>query len=161
MWSAKAGALLSAALLAAAGSLARAADLSSIVAVPQRGQSADRARRDRYECHNWAIEQTGVVPAPTPDQDSLTAERRAERVARVLAGAGIGATVGSIVAGAHHPHDAAEGALAGGVLGAIVGAATGHSNESPPEDEAFDAYYRALSACLGGRGYDVLIAESP
>lgn len=155
---AKTSALLAAAWLAGAAGMAWAADLSAIVAMPQQGQTGERARRDRYECHNWAVEQTGVVPL-APPKDVVTAEQRAERVGRVLAGASIGAAAGSIIGGTRGHRHAADGALAGGVLGAIVGAVTGRA-KAVPDDEAFDAYYRALSACLGGRGYDVFIAQN-
>ena len=150
--------LLAVFVLAASAADSLARDLSSIVAVPAQGQSADRARRDRYECHNWAIGQTGTVPLPAPRRDAVKAERRAERIGRVIAGASIGAAAGSIIRGARDRREAADGALAGGILGAIVGASTGRRDEAAAEDAAFDAYYRALSACLTGRGYEVFIA---
>jgi type 1 glutamine amidotransferase len=56
-----------------------AVDLAAVAAVPQRGQSADQTRRDRYECHNWAVEETGTAPRRfEPDEDSD--HDRAERV---------------------------------------------------------------------------------
>src|SRR6201996_5798888 len=30
---------------------------------PEHGQSPDQTERDRYECHNWAVQQTGVDPS--------------------------------------------------------------------------------------------------
>ncbi len=70
-----------------------AIDLSQLQVTPQRGQSADQARRDRYECHNWAVEQTGEVPsaAPAPNQDAADAAKRADRIGRIATGAAIGA----------------------------------------------------------------------
>lgn len=143
--------------LLAAANVGLAADLSSIVAVPQQGQSADRARRDRYECHNGSIEQTGTAPLTSPGPEVLEAERRARSLGRVLTSAGIGAVAGSVIGGTRDHGDAAEGALVGGMLGAIVGAVTGR-NKQAPEAEAFNAYYQALSACLTARGYEVSIA---
>ena len=29
---------------------------------PNQGQSAQQQSRDRYECHSWAVQQTGVDP---------------------------------------------------------------------------------------------------
>src|ERR1700733_4252963 len=30
---------------------------------PAHGQSPDQTERDRYECHTWAVQQTGVDPS--------------------------------------------------------------------------------------------------
>src|SRR6201996_3142948 len=30
---------------------------------PSNGQSPEQTERDRYECHNWAVQQTGVDPS--------------------------------------------------------------------------------------------------
>ena len=57
-------AALGAALMALCLPLVAAEDLGALVVTGQRGQSLEQTRRDRYECHNWAVEQTGVVPAP-------------------------------------------------------------------------------------------------
>lgn len=34
-----------------------------VIAYPAAGQSADQQGRDRYECHNWAVSQSGFDPA--------------------------------------------------------------------------------------------------
>ena len=36
-----------------------AEDLRTLEVQRLRGQSQEQTRRDRYECHNWAVEQTG------------------------------------------------------------------------------------------------------
>lgn len=140
-----------------------AVDLANLQVLPQRGQSAEQTRRDRYECHNWAVEQTGVAPPAAPTRDEAKAtdrERRAERWGRVLAGAAIGAGVGGLIDAAdeHHHyrgHDA-DGALAGAAVGAAIGAATGRKRERDAEvDPETNEYLRALGACLEGRGYTV------
>lgn len=63
-----------------------------VIAYPAQGQSADQQGRDRYECHTWAVGQSGFDPSTSTQ------------------------AVGS---------------------------------------EAVERYRRALSACLGGRGYSV------
>src|SRR5436190_23419212 len=50
--------LLAVAALAALPATA-AEDLRALEVRGLRGQSAEQARRDRYECHNWAFAQTG------------------------------------------------------------------------------------------------------
>src|SRR5271156_6495201 len=69
---------------------------------PANGQSPQQTDRDRYECHVWAVQQTGVDP-------SLPNANPYERVVvqpAVPPGAGT-----------------ATGAIAGGILGAIIGGA--------------------------------------
>jgi hypothetical protein len=133
-------------------------DLAALEVVPQRGQSADRARRDRYECHNWAVEQTGVVPTVERTEDEAEATR-AERIARVISGASIGAGIGGLIR-AVGDKDPSNGVLAGAAVGAAVGAATGRSRERAELDAESNDYLRALSACLEGRGYEVALPSA-
>jgi hypothetical protein len=134
--------------------------LADIEVVPQRGQTADLARRDRYECHNWAIEQTGVVPGrPAAGADERDTKR--ERNRQTINGALIGAGIGSFIRAAQGK-EPAEGLFAGAAAGAVAGTVAANRREAKREDEAdpvFDEYFRALSACLEGRGYEVAIAR--
>jgi hypothetical protein len=139
---------------------ARAAvDLAALQVTPQRGQSADQARRDRYECHNWAVEQTGVVPLAAPPEDEDDRARRAERIARVLNGVAIGSAIGGLVR-ATQDRNPAHGVLAGAAVGAAVGAATTPAARRGVEDDSDGEYLRALSACLEGRGYTVFVPDA-
>jgi outer membrane lipoprotein SlyB len=141
---------------------AQAQALSDIEVVPLRGQAADLARRDRYECHNWAVAQTGGVPAAGPSREEVEREQRAERTARIITGAGIGAAVGGILGGSRGHRDAADGAVAGGIIGAAAGAiAKPRDTEAEAENQAFMDYFRALSACMNGRGYALSLAGAP
>lgn len=167
------GAVLLGMLLGAAGSAASAAvDLAALQVLPQRGQSADQLRRDRYECHNWAVEQSGVVPRapvarPAAEEKSNDGERRTERVNRTIGGAAIGAAIGSLIHG-DHDWNSGRNVLAGAAVGAAVGAATTPAKDgdnkaakaagsaakpTPGEND----YLRALSACMEGRGYRVVL----
>ncbi|HUO68763.1 MAG TPA: hypothetical protein VMV37_14570 [Gammaproteobacteria bacterium] len=135
-----------------------AVDLSQLQVTPQRGQSADQLRRDRYECHNWAVEQTGEVPTttPAPNQDAVDAAKRADRVARIATGAAIGATLGGIFGGGHnYGEDIVKGAAVGSVVGVATGAAHDKKQQKQAGPEPGTDYLRALSACLEGRGYTV------
>jgi hypothetical protein len=157
---AAAGALLIAAALVAPVAGA-AEDLSALRVGPLRGQSADQLRRDRYECHNWAVEQTGSAPlaAPVAQQVEKQSDRakRAERVQRVIAGAALGGALGGLVRGVQDK-DPDNGVLAGAAVGAAVGAATGERRGKDGEDPAAPSdYLRALTACLEGRGYTVAL----
>jgi hypothetical protein len=140
-------------------------DLAALQVEGQRGQSAEQVRRDRYECHNWAVEQSGAMPVAVPVQndDSSEADRsvRAERVGRAITGAAIGAGLGGLVRnGRHH---SADSVLAGAAVGAAIGAAT--AGKARERDDAAEAeersdYLRALTACLEGRGYSVALPSN-
>ena len=130
-----------------------AIDLATLEIVPQRGQSSDQLRRDRYECHNWAVDETSSVPAAAPAPDA--GADKAERTARILNGAALGAALGGLIRSVQHK-DPSNGLLAGAAVGAAVGAATGRARE-PSVSAAEDDYLRALSACLEGRGYRVAL----
>jgi hypothetical protein len=137
---------------------AGAADLNDIVVIPTAGQSGDQLRRDRYECHNWVIAQNVTLPAGDSHAEESKRERRASRIGKVLTGAAIGATAGGIIRGARDYRETSDGALAGGVLGAIAGAVAGGVEEREVDDETFDQYFRALDACMSGRGYALSVA---
>ena len=136
---------------------------------PSAGQSASQLERDRYECHNWAVKQTGFDPSAS----QAAPHQRVEVVAvpasgsDTLAGATAGALIGASVS---RPRDAGGGALFGAVAGALLGAASDSAraqraadterrlNEANQQgdlglDHLAGNYRRALGACLQGRGY--------
>jgi uncharacterized protein YcfJ len=143
--------------VAAIGSASGAEDLRMLRVEGQRGQSADQARRDRYECHSWAVEQTGQVPAAPGVQESESKEAdrnlRAERINRAITGAVIGAGLGGLLGATQHGGSSGS-VLAGAAAGAAVGAGTAgrkHDSDADAADGPSD-YLRALTACLEGRG---------
>jgi hypothetical protein len=134
---------------------------------PANGQSPQQTDRDRYECHVWAVQQTGVDPSRSD----------ANPYARVIVqpanppgtgtavGAISGAILGSIIAG---PRNAGAGLILGGATGAIIGSASDAQaqaqaqqtqqqiNQSAAAGRAqADSYRRAIGACLQGRGYTI------
>lgn len=155
-------ALGAAVLVAFCGPVMAVEDLRALEVVGQRGQSPEQARRDRYECHNWSVAQTGETPLAMPADDlkpqDADRDRRRERIDRTIAGAVIGAGIGSLF-GYGHRRDAGERVLAGAAVGAAIGAATADARDREVEVEAEPAepsdYLRALTACLEGRGYSV------
>ena len=157
MWSSRlvaAAALSSLTLVAAA-----AEDLRALEVQGQRGQSLEQTRRDRYECHNWAVEQTGDAPTAVPvDPEPSGGDRelRRERVDRAIVGAAIGGVIGSIFNNGRRRHSN-DRVLAGAAAGAAIGAATASGQRHDPAsgEEAPSDYLRALTACLEGRGYSV------
>jgi hypothetical protein len=134
---------------------------------PAHGQSADQTERDRYECHNWAVQQTGVDPsrADASPYERVIVQPSTPPGANAVGGAIAGAIIGSIIGG---PRNAGAGLLLGGATGAIVGSAADANaqqqarqtqeqiNQSAAEGRSrADAYRRAIGACLQGRGYTV------
>lgn len=148
-----------------------AAPVTDVVAYPRQGQSERQLRRDRYECHLWAVRQSGFDPSR--ERVALAAAPRVlpdpPSGHDTAAGAIGGAAVGAVVS---HPGHTAEGAAVGAVVGAVAGAASDASREARAqriEDvyaeraarrnqagwQRADGYRRAISACLAGRGYTV------
>jgi hypothetical protein len=134
---------------------------------PNNGQTAEQTDRDRYECHLWAVQQTGVDPsrADASPYERVVVQPATPPGANTAAGAITGAILGAIIAG---PRAAGAGLVLGGATGAIVGSAADANaqqqaqqtqqqiNMSASQGRArADSYRRALGACLQGRGYTV------
>ncbi len=138
---------------------------------PAAGQSAAQLDRDRYECHMWAVHESGFDPSVA----QAAPHQRVEVVAMpppgsdAAAGAATGAILGAVVS---RPRDAAGGALIGAVAGAVLGAASDsaraehaaetqrrldarYDQQSYALDQLAGNYRRAVSACLQGRDYTV------
>jgi hypothetical protein len=134
---------------------------------PLNDQTAEQQDRDRYECFNWAVKETGFDPS----RRGLQREQRQAVVpapsgAAAFAGAITGAVLGAAVSG---PGNSGKGAVVGAVAGGMLGAAA--ENQATAEAERINAaqarrgngrytnemsdYRRAMSACLEGRGYSV------
>ena len=133
---------------------------------PAHGQSPEQTERDRYECHTWAVQQTGVDPSRQGAYQQVIVQPSGPAPGSgAVGGAVAGAIIGSIIAGPWH---SGAGALVGGATGAIVGSAAEANAQkqaqmtqqqiyqSAAEGRAqADAYRRAIGACLSGRGYTV------
>lgn len=152
--------------------VAVAAPNVEVYAYPQAGQTPERQRRDRYECYNWSVEQTGFDPGRLPANSTAPMVRvqpdpPAGHDTAVLAATG--AIIGAAVS---NPHNAGAGAAVGAVVGAITGAAS----DSARQDEArriedsenarissnqerinrrAEEYRRAFAACMEARGYAI------
>jgi len=145
--------------------------IAEVVAYPAQGQSEQQLDRDRYECHEWAVKQTGFDPSipGVPPHQRLRVVQGPPPGAAVAGGAVTGAVLGAAVS---RPWQAGEGALIGAVAGATIGAIAESSraeathqveaNEQArqaaqvsAQDQRAYAYRRAITACLTGRGYSV------
>jgi outer membrane lipoprotein SlyB len=133
---------------------------------PEKGQSQDQQEKDKYQCYEWAKNQTGFDPmkapqatAPPPQQEAPVGGVGRGAVRGGLVGVGVGAIAG----------DAGKGAAAGAVAGGLIGGMRRHDQQRQQaqaeqqwaEEQAANytqnrnKYNRAYSACLEGRGYTV------
>jgi len=148
----------------------RAPPDTRIYVYPAAGQSPAQLDRDRYECHVWAVHQTGFDPSAA----QIAPHQRVEVVAMpagsdTAAGAVTGALLGAAVS---RPREAGAGAIIGALTGAIIGAASDQARSQQSaaiaqqmnarNDQAGDdleqraaGYRRAMGACLLGRSYTI------
>ena len=133
---------------------------------PTKGQSPDQQNRDRYECHTWAVQQTGFDPTKPQTAQSAPPPQQAPQ-GGVVRGAARGAAVGAV--GGAIAGDAGKGAAIGAATGGLVGGMRRrdqHAQEAQAQQQYAQqqqaalaqgqtAYNRALGACLEGRGYTV------
>jgi len=133
---------------------------------PAKEQSAQQQEKDKYECNQWAVQQTGFNPMDAPTATAPPPPQQAPRGGTVrggLRGAGAGAAIGAISGDAGK--GAAYGALAGGVLGGARRREQVRDNayaQQNYENQQAASYQQrrgqwegAYKTCLTGRGYTV------
>jgi hypothetical protein len=126
---------------------------------PASGQTPDQQAADEGQCHAWAKQQTGVDPAmlaAAPPPTAPPAYGGGQRVRGAARGAAGGAAIGAIAG------DAGQGAAIGAIAGTMAGGrrarmaqAQGVQQAQAQRQQQLSTYYRALSACMVGRGYTV------
>ncbi len=132
---------------------------SQLYVYPQQGQSAEQQSKDRFECHNWAVQQSGFNPTNPPPVAAPQQSTGGEVLRGGARGAATGAVIGAITG------NAKKGAKRGAVIGGAMGAGRRQARKRQQRQaqaqaqarhqQGVDGYNRALSACLGGRGYTV------
>lgn len=141
--------------------------IARVIVYPAQGQSPQQMDRDRYECHVWAVQQSGFDPSQpgVPAGARVVVQPANPPGTGTAVGAIAGAILGAAIAG---PRNAGAGLILGGATGAAIGASSDASNQaqanaqqryydrSYAEAQAGAANYRrAISACLMGRGYTI------
>ena len=126
---------------------------------PNKGQSQEQQSRDRYECHLWAVQQTGYDPTKAQATQTPPSPSGGGALKGAAGGAALGA-IGGAIAG-----DAGTGAAIGAATGGVFGGMRqrqqtkqhqqAQAQQSAQQSAAAGNYQRALSACLSGRGYTV------
>ena len=142
-----------------------------IMVYPAHGQSAQQLDQDRYECHVWAVMQSGFDPssARVPPSERVVVQPANAPGTNTAVGAIAGALLGAAIAG---PRNAGAGLVLGGVTGAAVGASADSAEQAQARaaqaqanqayaqsyqanEQGYQNYRRAITACLVGRGYTV------
>lgn len=142
---------------------------SVVYAYPLRNQTPEQQDRDRYECHLWAVRQSGFDPsAPSlPPRTRVRVVSAPQPPSSVPGAAITGAILGAIIGGPFH---SAPGAAVGAMAGAAVGATSDAQRDQHTQDieqqhnevqrsrdyaveRKADDYRRAIAACFAGRGY--------
>ncbi|MGH7907170.1 MAG: glycine zipper family protein [Candidatus Binataceae bacterium] len=146
-------------LLASGSALAQNGD---IYIYPAKGQSQAQQDKDRYECHSWAVKQTGYDPSK-PQTSNPTMSQRQPSQPHVLKGGARGAALGAV--GGAITGNAGKGAAAGAAMGGLAGGfrrldarraqASQPAKAQSAQQSQQTAYQRAMTACLKGRGYTV------
>ena len=134
--------------------------LADLMIYPKGKQSAEQQSKDKYECHEWAVQQTGFNPMQSVSTEPPPEYGRQPNAVRGAArGAAAGAVVGAIAG------DAGKGAAAGAAGGALVGGVRRRdqqiardqqraANEAAVQGQRGN-YDRAVKTCLEARNYSV------
>ena len=138
--------------------------MAEMYVYPSRGQSQKQQEKDRWECHEWAVQQTGVNPEQIANEATAPETYGDEAVGRWAAGgAARGAALGAV--GGAIGGDAGKGAAMGAAMGGMMGIMRARRraemqyeyNESLASRRRSELtqYDRAYKTCLMGRGYTV------
>lgn len=127
---------------------------------PAKGQSPQQQQKDEYECHNWAVQQTGFDPAH-PQQASAPSQPAGPAPGSGAQGAVRGAVVGGMVGGIGGR--GGEGAAAGAIIGGVAGRQKSRAQQQQAQQQQQaaanaagpQAYGRARAGCLSARGYSI------
>ena len=142
-----------------------------IIVYPAKGQSNDQMEKDKFECYSWAKGQTGFDPMQMPTASSPPPSQERKSVGRSTVGGGLlggagGAVIGGIAGGSKGARKgAAIGGLSGGAIGGMRSSRQNRQSDQQRQQweqqqanqymQQRNAYNRAYSACLEGKGYTV------
>jgi Glycine-zipper domain len=132
---------------------------------PQKGQTPEQMEKDKFECYNWAKQQSGFDPMQAPQAAPAPPPSSPQPQGQVVGGAAKGAAVGAI--GGAIGGDAGKGAAIGAATGAAIGGIRKRSDYKQQQaqyqqtvqqqqaqyQQQRDQYDRAFGACMEGRGY--------
>ena len=134
-------------ILFALGATSVCAQQGAAFVYPRAGQSEQQQSQDRYECHQWAVSQTGFDPSTAPPIASapLPAAYAQQAPPQQPASGGgfLGIGNGGMLQGSGVVGDAATGAALGAAGGAIAGDAGKGAAIGAVASTLFGAFNRA------------------
>lgn len=143
-----------------AAAMAAPAAAQDPLVYPAQGQSAEQTEKDKFECYQWAKQNTGFDPMQA---SSPSAGAQGPAPGGVVGGAAKGAVSGAIIGAI--AGDAGKGAAIGAAGGGLFGGMRRHDHEqrqaaaeqqqAAQYSQQRNTYTRAYAACLEGRGYSV------
>ena len=137
---------------------------------PKNNQTPDQQKKDEFDCHTWAVQQTGYDPikasteaAPAPLPTGPAQAESGSGVRGAAKGAAAGAAIGAIAG------DAGKGAAIGAAAGGISGRSRSKGRAQDAQSQQIaqanavaanqaklaERYNAARTACLEGKGYTV------
>jgi outer membrane lipoprotein SlyB len=139
---------------------------TELVIFPAQNQNNEQMEKDKYDCYQWAKQQSGFDPMAPPTTSSAPPVQGAQGgvVKGAARGALVGVTVGAITNNSKG-RSAAAGAAAGGLVGGMRRQDQARQQNQAEQQWAQQEtntyaqqrnnYNRAYSACLEGKGYTV------
>ena len=131
----------------------------AIYVYPAKGQSEEQQQRDKFDCSQWATQQTGFDPTNPQRVQTAQTRQRGGALRGAAGGAALGA-VGGAIGG-----DAGKGAAIGAGVGAGVGMMRRNRSIREQQQEQaqinqnynnqIGSYNEAYGTCLKGKGYSV------
>ncbi len=127
---------------------------------PKKGQTAEQISKDKFECQEWAKQQTGIDPMRVAtDVKAQKVEKRGGAFGGAARGATLG-VIGGAIAG-----NAGKGAAIGAGVGAMGGSmrrrqsnkeqTQSYESADRQRQGLMDTFNRAYHACLTGRDYSI------
>ena len=137
---------------------------------PKNNQTPEQQKKDEFDCHTWAVQQTGYdpikasqAPAPAPLPTDKPQAERGSGARGAAKGAAAGAAVGAVAG------DAGKGAAVGAAAGGVAGRQRSKNKAEDQQQqqiaqanaaaadqaELAKKYNAARAACLEGKGYTV------
>jgi hypothetical protein len=136
---------------------------------PKNNQTPEQQKKDEFDCHTWAVQQSGYDPiaasqtAPAQAPTGTPTAEKGSGVKGAAKGAAAGAAVGAIAG------DAGKGAAIGAAAGGVGGRARSKNKAEDAQQQQVaaantanantaalaDKYNKARATCLDGKGYSV------
>lgn len=141
-----------------------------LMVFPANGQTPEQMDKDKFECYNWAKQQSGFDPMQIPTAQTAPPPEKKPSGGMIkggVKGAVVGTAFGAATGGSSK--DTRRSARIGAGAGAVLGGARRNSSNQQQNQAQKDweqqesanymnqrnKYNRAYGACLEGKGYSV------